>query len=340
MQRGEPEMGFRFFKRVQVIPGVTLNFSKSGVSTSFGPKGLKYTAGTSGRRFTAGIPGTGIYYTSSMEAGKNQKSVPAPVNPPSMGIFRKMALSSDEKIFMQGLEKLSQGDTAGAATSFQSSAANDCCFMSGFLALGREDYIEAEKYLNRVNKADLGHMAHKMGGDFELLLDITEYIEAPIGIDQRGLGLCLAEVLQGQNKYGQAVDVINEVWDSNVQDKVTCLSLVELVVMSENVSLQELKDIVKMTSEVENDELIDTNILYLRGYALYRLNLLEAAISQLTAINRKAKDRPEELMLDIKYLRGQMYEENGQLGKANKDYQNIYTKRPDYEDVACKLNLD
>lgn len=333
-------MGFRFFKRVQVIPGVTLNFSKSGVSTSFGPKGLKYTVGKSGSRFTAGIPGTGIYYTTSMKGGKNQKSVPALVSPPSMSFFQKLSLSPDEKILMQGLEKLGQGDISGATTNFQSSAANDCCFMSGFLALGRDDYIEAEKYLKRVSKADLGNMARKIGGDFELLLDITEYIEAPIGIDARGLGLCLVEVLQGQNKYSQAVDIINEVWDSNVQDKVICLSLIELVAMSANASLQELKDVVEMTSDVENDEPIDTNILYLRAYALYRLNLVDAAISQLTAINRKTKDRPEELMLDIKYLRGQMYEENGQLAKANKDYQDIYSKRPNYADVACKLNFN
>lgn len=339
-RRGQIWMGFRFFKRVQVIPGVTLNFSKSGVSTSFGPKGLKYTTGKGGSRFTAGIPGTGIYYTSSSKGGKDHKSVPVSVNTLSMGFFQQLSLSPDEKILMQGLEKLSQGDTIRATTIFKSSTATDCCFMSGFLALGRGDYIEAEKYLNRINKAQLGHMAHKIGGDYELLLDITEYIEAPIEIDLRGLGLCLAEALQGQNKYAQAVDTINKVWNSNVQDKVICLSLVELVVMSENASSQELKDIVKMTRDIENDEPIDTNILYLRAYALYQLSLLEAAISQLTAINRRTKNRPEGLMLDIKYLRGQMYEENGQLAKAKKDYQDIYLKNPDYSDVMRKLNLN
>ena len=95
-----------------------------------------------------------------------------------------------------------------------------------------------------------------------------------------------------------------------------------------------------MTRDIENDEPIDTNILYLRAYALYQLNLLEAAISQLTAINRRTKNRPEGLMLDIKYLRGQMYEENGQLAKAKKDYQDIYLKNPDYSDVMRKLNLN
>lgn len=33
-------MGFRFRKRIKIIPGVWLNLSKGGVSTSVGIKGL------------------------------------------------------------------------------------------------------------------------------------------------------------------------------------------------------------------------------------------------------------------------------------------------------------
>jgi hypothetical protein len=56
-------MGLRFFRRVKILPGVTLNFSKSGVSTSLGPRGAKVTLGTKGQRATVGIPGTGLSYT-------------------------------------------------------------------------------------------------------------------------------------------------------------------------------------------------------------------------------------------------------------------------------------
>lgn len=58
-------MGFRFSKRVKILPGVSLNFSKSGVSTSLGPRGAKVTIGHGKVRQTVGIPGTGISYTSS-----------------------------------------------------------------------------------------------------------------------------------------------------------------------------------------------------------------------------------------------------------------------------------
>ena len=56
-------MGWRFQRRVKVIPGVTLNLSKSGVSTSLGVRGAHINFGKGRRRTTVGIPGTGISYT-------------------------------------------------------------------------------------------------------------------------------------------------------------------------------------------------------------------------------------------------------------------------------------
>lgn len=57
-------MGFRFQRRIKIIPGVTLNVGKRGVSTSIGRRGAHITFGQNGVRTTAGIPGTGISYTS------------------------------------------------------------------------------------------------------------------------------------------------------------------------------------------------------------------------------------------------------------------------------------
>ncbi|MGE0063482.1 MAG: DUF4236 domain-containing protein [Xanthobacteraceae bacterium] len=56
-------MGFRFRKSVRILPGVRLNFSKSGTSVSIGTRGLRYTVGTKGTRTTVGLPGTGISWT-------------------------------------------------------------------------------------------------------------------------------------------------------------------------------------------------------------------------------------------------------------------------------------
>ena len=58
-------MGFRFSRRITLIPGVRLNISKSGVSTSIGGRGASVTVGKRGVRTTVGIPGTGLSYTST-----------------------------------------------------------------------------------------------------------------------------------------------------------------------------------------------------------------------------------------------------------------------------------
>jgi hypothetical protein len=61
-------MGFRFQRRVTLIPGLRVNFSKSGASLSIGHRGFWYTVGPKGRRATVGIPGSGIYYTKTYPA--------------------------------------------------------------------------------------------------------------------------------------------------------------------------------------------------------------------------------------------------------------------------------
>ena len=56
-------MGFRFFKRIQILPGIYLNLSKNVMSFSIGITGAKVTTSKKGIWKTIGIPGTGMYYT-------------------------------------------------------------------------------------------------------------------------------------------------------------------------------------------------------------------------------------------------------------------------------------
>jgi Protein of unknown function (DUF4236) len=63
-------MGFRFQKRITILPGVHLNLSKTGVSVSLGGHGATINAGTQGQRtVTLGIPGTGLSYKMPLSAG-------------------------------------------------------------------------------------------------------------------------------------------------------------------------------------------------------------------------------------------------------------------------------
>lgn len=78
-------MGFRFHRSLKILPGVRLNFSKSGVSTSVGVRGAHVTFGHGHVRETVGVPGTGISYTTTSKSG-TRLSRPAQVRPTAIGV--------------------------------------------------------------------------------------------------------------------------------------------------------------------------------------------------------------------------------------------------------------
>ena len=55
-------MGFRFSRRIGILPGLKLNFSGSGVSLSAGVRGAHLNFGSRGTYASLGIPGTGLSY--------------------------------------------------------------------------------------------------------------------------------------------------------------------------------------------------------------------------------------------------------------------------------------
>ncbi|MBR3399975.1 MAG: DUF4236 domain-containing protein [Prevotella sp.] len=55
-------MGWRFRKRIKILPGIHINLSKSGISTNVGVKGASVTFGPKRKTYAnIGIPGTGLY---------------------------------------------------------------------------------------------------------------------------------------------------------------------------------------------------------------------------------------------------------------------------------------
>jgi hypothetical protein len=73
---------FRFYRRVSIFPGLSINLSKSGPSVTVGMRGAHVTVGSKGIRKTVGIPGTGIYYTShtGYHSGAHSAHVDQPIS--------------------------------------------------------------------------------------------------------------------------------------------------------------------------------------------------------------------------------------------------------------------
>ena len=55
-------MGLYWRRSTKILPGIRINWSKSGPSISMGPRGAKVNIGKRGTYVSGGIPGTGLYY--------------------------------------------------------------------------------------------------------------------------------------------------------------------------------------------------------------------------------------------------------------------------------------
>jgi hypothetical protein len=100
-------MPLRFFRRIRIAPGVSVNLSKSGAFVSVGPKGAKMTVGPRGVRKTVGLPGTGLYYTTTSPLHDKTPIVSPIVDPRSprrlRGFWGRRSLKGKAAIVVLGL---------------------------------------------------------------------------------------------------------------------------------------------------------------------------------------------------------------------------------------------
>jgi hypothetical protein len=74
-------MGFRFSKRITLLPGVRMNLSKSGASLSVGARGASVTMGKRGVYSNVGLPGTGLSYRERLDKPNRPERAPASGRP-------------------------------------------------------------------------------------------------------------------------------------------------------------------------------------------------------------------------------------------------------------------
>lgn len=338
-------MGYRYFKRIRLAPGLSINLSKSGPSFSFGPRGLKYTIGPRGTRKTFGIPGTGMSYTTT--SGWSKRGGAGTTAPPEtpvfdLGFFGGMFIPPGDKCFVDGLKLFLSGKHDEAQAAFATSPGEpDAVFMSGFLALGKGLYASAENAFTRCHgyRDLLGRTISKYSQGFHLSLQITEFIDAPIQLDERGLALAEVEAFQKQGKYIVAISSLDPVHRRDLSDLVLCLSLCDLIVANPSATAGDLQRVVQLTAHITNDEPIHTNLLYLRGAAMYRMHMLDAALSTLGSLARKRRDRPDELLHQIRYLRGRLFEQANDYLRARKEYELILAENPLFKDVRVRVGM-
>ena len=90
-------MGWRYRKRIKILPGIHINISKSGISTNVGVKGASVTFGPKGTYVNAGLPGTGLYRRDKVSIPPKEENTNSFLNytdstAEEAGMFNKIAL--------------------------------------------------------------------------------------------------------------------------------------------------------------------------------------------------------------------------------------------------------
>lgn len=107
-------MGFRFRKRIKILPGLNLNLGLRGVSVSAGVPGLRFNLSKKGMSRTIGIPGTGLYHTERLSASPRRQTRKASTLSPVIKVVNLQELKTAAQTPGSVIRNLETGRKASA----------------------------------------------------------------------------------------------------------------------------------------------------------------------------------------------------------------------------------
>jgi hypothetical protein len=217
-------MGLRFWKRVQILPGVTINFSRGLPSVSIGPRGAKLTFGAHGTRATVGLPGTGLFYTEKLDKKK-----------PKAPRAKRIEAEPDTLagVLDAAADLVEDGKDAEALARLESRPAKlrhaDLSFLSGLLHLRAGGAATAASELGSAAASpEMGELFVATGIDLELQLPISDEQVVVIRPDPKGALLGWVEALQRLGRIDEAKAALRAALAKEPGDELLTLSLEDL----------------------------------------------------------------------------------------------------------------
>lgn len=345
-------MGWRFRRTLKILPGVRLNFSKSGVSASLGVRGAHITlGGPTGPRVTVGLPGSGLSYTKVWSKRRQDKKTKGKAEMPGQpgaeapelrppGLVEGLFMSEAERLFDTGVYHLWNDRPEEAARCFADLLAKEPDSGEGhFLA------ALAERVLGNV-KAATEHLEKALDSDDPLPgpwiqrhaagltydLPITATYTATLELDEIAAALTLAELYQTQGRLGEAITILEIAAEAMPDEPLLKLSLGELYVTVG----EDDKAIHLLAPIAATDDLTLACRVYY-AQALWHKGLFDAALKVADEELRHTAGRDPELLRDMRYIRALALEGKGQLAQARREWQHLYAQDPNYRDVAKRV---
>ena len=336
-------MGFRMRKSVKLGPGVRLTASHRGASVRVGPRGAGVSASTSGRRtVSAGIPGSGVGYQTSWQAGSKERGggtrpTPAPVTPqapPKPGMFAP----GYEKAFHKALHQYVAGDSSGALRLFREAAQKDESnkvladdFFAGLLSAEARDDPSAIWFLERVVTAEHGlpdELMKKYVEGGAIGIPVTDAVKVEVPFGTLAATLLLAELYQRNGRTEEAIGLIQQLLSELGQGPFLVLSLADLY--AETGAWDEVVD---LTAGVTNEDDVSLQVRLIQARAFREQGMDDAALEAYKDALR-SKKRDPELLKAARYGRAQHYLSTGKKAQARKDLEKVYAEDARYRDVG------
>ena len=348
---------------MKIAPGIRLTFGKRSIGLSAGVPGARISLNSSGRVTSSpGVPGSGLYWTESVSlkgskkrSGRTEETIvdgesyvedlpelerptTAPRSPAKATIFSSKEEKAMSALFydIYGAVEANPPETvfqkAGAvAEKFPEIAlamhAIQVLHGSTDQKLHSQTFPLADQLWARRRELFSLPLVQEYFPGIIPAVQVTPGIHANERFNLTALGLIYAEILQLQQRYEEALAVVEEI-DS---DQITAISMADL-----EISLKRFDDAIATTEDIENEDDATAMLLIMRGIAFREQNYYEASLECLKQAVAK-RTRSEMVLNRGLWERSFTYERMGKKAMAKKDLEKIMSREPAYAGLIERL---
>ncbi len=338
-------MSLRFFKRIRLLPGVSLNLSKSGPSLSFGGRGLRHTIGPRGSRTTLGLPGTGLSY--SFTGNKPADKSGASAKPPARR--RKPAAVADTpqdggadrgaQEFLRAIIAFQGEKPAEALRLLQLCPGSaDADWLSGMIHLQTGDPAAArrrfEQALARPDQLGVTFAAHQVSVDLDWPL--TDELTLAILPEPVTTRLILAETCQELGQIAAALSHLAQCLDEAPGDPAVAVAFAEVALEPGAGSSKALERAASGLTAAKRPGPLHWIVLLMLGRLHNHQGQPDLAILEFMA-GQQIRGLARDARHQLQYEMALSFAQTGDRQRCRQELSAIYAQDPGFADIAQRL---
>ncbi|UDQ98105.1 hypothetical protein AAEX28_14115 [Lentisphaerota bacterium WC36G] len=266
------------------------------------------------------------------------KSYSAPI---SLNPIRSLFMKKSNRKFLNAIKAFIDDDDKTALKLLENANKSiDASFMRGVIEQGKGNYKTSLESFEKVmeSPAKLGQFFDKHNVYFKLNLDLSHEQLLPIYFDERCMLICLSMIYSELDLKQDAFELLWHLYSEDYKNLEIILLISQLVVNSDS-DKSVYKDVVLITSGIQNRTPLQTMILLNKSKALKILGNYQEACNVLTYALQRTGGRSLNLIHELLYEQALIYELLNQNIRAKKNYERIYLHNQKFKDIAQKVHM-